>query len=172
MRIVLVVLSLFIAAQCGAATCGDGSRGNDREVKVVKLLKPSDGPAYYFRVSHYAFLIPADQLVSSLESKQWRSDARERLLVELKKDPVVSRTDLFKYALIDGRYLELMEHLIADMAEAGKVGLIDVWEWTESDNAVSALTVVSVSDGAGAYEAREFCSPTDDLLLEVTDSVA
>lgn len=170
MRISFVVLSLLVSAQCMAATCGDSAKGSNREVRAVELLKPSDGKAYYFRASHYAFIIPADQFVNLLETKEWGSDAHDRLLVELKKDPVVSRTDLFKYAFIDGRYLQLMEYLVADMAEAGKVGLIDVWEWTESEKAVPRLTVVAISHGA--YEARAFCSQSGDLLLQVIDNVA
>jgi hypothetical protein len=169
MRISFIVLSLLVSAQCIAATCGDSSTGSNRDVRTVELLKPSEGKSYYFRASHYAFIIPADQLINLLEAKEWGSNARDRLLVELKKDPAVSKTDLFKYALIDGRYLQLIEHLVADLAEAGKVGLIDVWGWNEPERVALTLTVVAISNDG--YQGRAFCSQSGDLLLQVTDSV-
>jgi hypothetical protein len=171
MRVIMAVLLLLLATPGLAQFCDAGSEKSKQEAKQVSLLPPTDEPAYYFRVSHYAFLIPADQLVVYLEAREWGTGARERLLAELKKDPVTSRTDLFKYVLMDGRNLQLIEHTVADLVEKGKAALVDVWEWTTPETIVPSVKVVTTI-GNCAYQGREFFSPSNDLLLQVTDSIA
>lgn len=169
MRIIMAVLLLSLATPALAQFCeGEQSK---KEVREVGLLRPTDEPAYYFRVSHYAFLIPADQFAAYLEAREWGSGARERLLAEIKKDPVTSRTDLFKYVLADARNLQLIEHTVADLVEKGKAALVDVWEWTTPESIVPSLKVVTTI-GTCAYKGRQFFSPSNDLLLQVTDSIA
>jgi hypothetical protein len=171
MRTILAALLLWLAIPGPAQTCEAGSEKDRQETKEVRLLTPSDAPAYYFRVSHYAFLIPADKFVAYVEARQWGSAARERLLVELKKDPVVSRADLFKYILADGRNLLLIEHSVADLVEKGSAALVDVWELTEPERIVPSVKVITTT-GSCAYQGREFLSPKNELLLQVTDSIA
>ena len=171
MRVIMAVLLLSLATPGLAQFCDAASEKSKQEAKQVSLLHPTDEPAYYFRVSHYAFLIPADQFVTYLEGREWGTGARERLLAELKKDPVTSRTDLFKYVLMDGRNLQLIEHTVADLVEKGKAALVDVWEWTTPESIVTSVKVVTTV-GNCAYQGREFFSPSNDLLLQVTDSIA
>jgi hypothetical protein len=170
MRVIMAVLLLTLATPGLAQFCDAASEKSKQEEKQVSLLHPTDEPAYYFRVSHYAFLIPADQFVAHLEAREWGT-GRERLLTELKKDPVTSRTDLFKYVLMDGRNLQLIEHTVADLVEKGKAALVDVWEWTMPESIVPSVKVVTTI-GNCAYQGREFFSPSNDLLLQVTDSIA
>lgn len=171
MRVILAILLLSLATPGLAQFCDAASEKTEQQTKQVSLLHPTNESAYYFRVSHYAFLIPADQFVAYLEAKEWGTGARERLLAELKKDPVTSRTDLFKYVLMDGRNLRLIEHAVADLVEKGKAALVDVWEWTTPESIVTSVRVVTTT-GNCAYQGREFFSPSDDLLLQVTDSIA
>lgn len=171
MRVIMAILLLSLATPGLAQFCDAVSEKDKQQAKQVSLLHPTDEPAYYFRVSHYAFLIPADQFLAYLEAREWGTGARERLLAEIKKDPVTSRTDLFKYVLMDGRNLQLIEHTVADLAEKGKAALVDVWEWTTPESIVTSVRVVTTT-GSCAYRGREFFSPSDDLLLQVTDSIA
>ena len=171
MRITMAVFLLSLAMPGLAQDCEKSSVKRRQEVREVSLLRSTDEPTYYFRVSHYAFLIPADRFVAYVEAREWGSGARERLLAELKRDPVVSRTDLFKYILMDGRNLELIEHSIADLVEKGNAALVDVWEWTDPERIVPSVKVVTTF-GACAYQGREFFSPSEESLLQVTDSIA
>jgi hypothetical protein len=166
---IITALNLSLTTPCVAQFC-EGEKSK-QEAKEVRLRQPTDEPAYYFRVSHYAVLIPADQFVAFIEAREWGSGARERLLAELKRDPVTSRTDLFKYVLMEARSLQLIEHSVADLLEKGSVVLVDSWEWTTPESIVRSVKVVTPI-GNCAYKGREFFSPSGDSLLQVTDSIA
>lgn len=157
-----------------AQSCTNAAGDENAKSRRIELYDEPAVPSFYFRASHYAILVAADVLIDTLEAafRRYESPLDGRLLVELKRNsPLKENTDLFKFVLTDSRYLQRIELLLANMLEGGKATVVDVWQLSSDPNrALEAIILVHIDSGSAGT--RRFCTPSGDLLLDVTDYVA
>ena len=126
---------------------------------------------FYFRTGHFVVLV-TPQSVEGLLAKWVREGyyARDKVLLgAIRRDlPLQVDSDLFRYVLTDSQYLQRLEFIVADLLQSGDATVIDLWELTGKNDTVSHVTMVTANE---RVEAREFCSPNGDLLLDVTDRI-
>lgn len=72
--------------------------------------------------------------------------------------------------LKDPQYLVRIELLLADLLQNGAVSVVDAYELPGDSGRLLTAAVLTRIEERG-YEGREFCTPTGDLLLKITDLI-
>ena len=83
--------------------------------------------------------------------------------------PLKESTDLFRYSLIDQRFDSVVNAVIADLMDEGRV-MLD--QWVFADQPAKSIVRVSRRDAHGAEGGRWFCTPTDDSLFKIGHAAA
>jgi len=190
--------NLAIASLCGAfflalgtssarAACGQlATKSSDREQRATIAPQNLDanGPVYYWHDSStYALLyFRPEDLVARLESMLAReqdsnagstfgdASLAPALLDNIKVDlPLETSTDLFRYSLIDQRFDSVVNLVIAELMNEGKV-MLD--QWVFADQPAKSIVMVSRMDADGEEGGRWFCTPTDDILFKIGHAAA
>jgi len=165
-------------AQAACGHTGRESAGHVRRDTIPLQDLDRNGPVYYWHDSStYALLyFRPEDLVARLESRLANEQAATRyadaseaslapaLLDNIKVDlPLKESTDLFRYTLIDPRFDSMVNLVVAELLEEGKV-MLD--QWILVDHPAKSIVMVSRTDADGEG-GRWFCTPTDDVLFKI-----
>jgi hypothetical protein len=169
---------LALGASGAQAACGHTARaaaGNERRATIPLQAIDREGPVYYWHDSStYALLyFRPEDLVARLQTRlanQQTTDAVEAslapaLLDNIKIDlPLKESTDLFRYTLIDPRFDSVVNLVVADLLQEGKV-MLDQWVFV--DHPAKSIVMISRTDANGEEGGRWFCTATDDVLFKI-----
>lgn len=167
----LVAMCLF-ACNAEGACSNDASGVYSRDMIALPVRKPDI--SFYFRTGHYAILIEPTAFRKNLQERSQKHGmpVDGRLLKEVVAAKVQGEyTDLFAFALKDPMFLERIELTLADMLGRGAAVIIDT-DYSPNERERFVASIVLLNVGSGAYQARRFCTPKGDLVLDITDRIA
>jgi hypothetical protein len=81
--------------------------------------------------------------------------------------PLSDDTDLHKYSIKDTRLESLPRYIAATLLEAGEASVVDLWRMNTEKHLSSVAMVTLVNGGVW----RDFCEPTGESILFVTDVI-
>jgi hypothetical protein len=136
----------------------------------INLKVRSDKPMLYVISNHYVVLLPSKDVTDLLQS--WSSNGgspyapalRALLAADI---PLSDDTDLHKYSIKDTRIESLPRYIAATLLEAGKASVVDLWRMNTEKHLSSVTMVTLANDGVW----RDFCEPTGESILFVTDVI-
>jgi hypothetical protein len=167
-RLILCWLTLDAEGACSIDT-----RGNNSPSHTIALRKNHSDGFFYYRSDHYAIIVEAATLIPRLKEQADRGEALsdQRLLNDVRRSaPQNQYKDLFAFVLKDPMYLARIELLLADLLQNGEVSVVDAYELPgDSGRFLSAAVLIRIEEHG--YEGREFCTPSGDLLLKITDQI-
>jgi hypothetical protein len=170
----LVVMALY-AGPTAARTCGAEFKKSDRVEQQIPLLRESTSTAFYMRTGAYAVLLDPATVERKLKDRieKWRLRDDELLLDALKIQAQANQnTDIYKLEFLGVRYYLRINYLVADMLESGEVSLIDLRRLgVLEDPTIDRITLVRVYGNRSKSSARQFCAPSGDLIMDVTDEI-
>lgn len=169
---------LALGSSVAQAACGHPGRestGHERRATIPLQDLDRNGPVYYWHDSStYALLyFRPEDLVARLQSRLETEQAANHdaaslapaLLDNIKVDlPLKESTDLFRYTLIDPRFDPVVNLVVADLLEEGKV-MLDQWIFV--DHPAKSIVKISRTDADGEEGARWFCTSADDVLFRI-----
>lgn len=174
----LLVMSLSTAnAGCGQTAVRFANQGRRATIALQELDR--NGPVYYWHDSStYALLyfrpedmvarlesLLADEQGATRDSLLGDASLARALLDNIKVDlPLKESTDLFRYTLIDQRFDSVVNLVIADLMNEGRV-MLD--QWIFEDHPARSIVMVSRTDANGEEGARWFCTSTDEVLFKI-----
>ena len=172
----LLVISGCASNQGHPAVCGDHGTllSTTTHVSTSVTLKPRPrDPALYLISDHFQILMRPIDVVSLLESRVAQPiHAREDqvLLAAIKaKLPITDDTDLLKFSFTSVRLFERPEFIAADLLKAGAASVVDLWGDADEGTILSSIVEMKL-EGEGTW--RDFCEPTGQSILFVTDTIA
>lgn len=168
----------LLLALCWFAFSAEGACSSDTKTKnypgrIVLLQKKHSDSFLYYRIGHYVIVVEPATLVRRLEKQAARREALSdrRLLGDIRGN--MSRTgyrDLFAFVLKDPLYFLRIELLLADVLQHGEASVVDAYELPgASARFLTEIILIKIEEDA--YKGREFCTPTGDLLLRITDEI-
>jgi hypothetical protein len=176
MKSCLLLVLCWLASNAHAGCSSDTKGHADYPSSMITLQRKTLAEFYYYRVDHYAIVVEPETLIRRIE-EQVRHRAHgasfhaEYLLKDIREGlPAGQPKDLFALLLKNALYLLDIEFLLADILEIGEGSVIDAWELPNFGRRFvpeAQLTRIK----RGAYRSREFCTPSGDLLLRVTDAI-
>lgn len=169
---------LFWIPAHATAACGQ-SAGPERRATIALQDLDSHGPVYYWHDSStYALLyFRPEDMVARLESLLAQETGANRdsafgdaslapaLLDNIRFDlPLKESTDLFRYTLIDQRFDPVVNLVIADLLNEGRV-MLD--QWIFADHPARSIVMISRTDAHGEERGRWYCTSSDEVLFKL-----
>lgn len=179
--ILVLVVPLLVVSGCASsrgnpAVCGDHGTllSTTTHVSTTVTLKPRPRePALYLISGHYLILMRPNDVVSVLESRVAQlihAPEDQILLAAIKaKLPITDDTDLLKFSFTNRRLFERPAYITADLLKAGAASVVDLWGDAEEGTNLSSIVEMKL-EGRGTW--RDFCEPTGQSILFVTDVIA
>jgi hypothetical protein len=166
------------SAQAACGLAGHESAAQEQRATIPLRALDRNGPVYYWHDSStYALLyFRPEDLIARLETRLANEGTSRdanvadtslapALLDNIKVDlPLKESTDLFRYTLIDPRFDSMVNLVVADLLEEGKV-MLDQWIFV--DQPEKSIVMISRADANGEEGGRWFCTPTDDVLFKI-----
>jgi hypothetical protein len=164
------------------AACGQARgqpAGPERRATIALQDLDNHGPVYYWHDSStYALLyFRPEDMVARLEHLLASEQGANRdsafgdaslapaLLDNIKVDlPLKESTDLFRYTLIDQRFDSVVNLVIADLMNEGRV-MLD--QWIFADHPTKSIVMISRADANGEEGGRWFCTASDEVLFKI-----
>jgi hypothetical protein len=176
---VLLILLAFAITGCvgqrgNPSVCGNhGSLLADtRQSATTVLLKPRPTtPSFYLISDHYLILMRPEAVISFLETRVAEVYGREdeRLLAAIKaRLPIANDLDLMRFTFTDTTLWSRPERVAAALLEAGSASVVDLWEIGEG-RSLQSIVAMRLKGRGGAW--RDFCEPTGQSILFVTDEI-
>lgn len=173
MRKCLLLFACVLAFNANAA-CEDKIESRVDARLTIDLQKQLIDGMFYYRSDHYAIVMEPAPLIRELTKlAEFGPLHAERLLRDIRSTPAGGEAkDLFALVLKDALYHMTVERVVANLLEHGEASIIDAWALPSEDRRyVSSLVLLKLS-GSSSYLGRRFCTPSGDLILEVTDQIA
>lgn len=167
------------AAHAACGQSGSPSFGHERRATIPLQDLDSQGPVFFWHDSStYALLyFRPEDLVARLESLLARETGSNHdsyfgnaslapaLLDNIKVDlPLRQPTDLFRYTLIDQRFDSVMNLVIADLLDEGKV-MLD--QWVVAEQPARSIVMITRADADGKEQGLWFCTASDQVLFQM-----
>jgi hypothetical protein len=174
---VLALGTAGVYAACGQPEAR--SAAHERRATIALKDLERNGPVYYWHDSstHALLYFRPEDLIARLETLLAHEQGSNRdsafgdaslgpaLLDNIKVDlPLKESTDLFRYTLIDQRFDPVVNVVIADLLEEGKV-MLD--QWVLVDDPSRTIVMVSRTDASGEEGGRWFCTAKNDVLFRI-----
>jgi hypothetical protein len=120
-------------------------------------------------------MFPPDAVNKAADERAQQSrftEARELLDLLRKQQPLTRDVDIYELAV--GRRADFLETtiLVARLLESGQATLRNMlYDGSKGAQEIKSITKVSVQIRNAPVSAREFCSPTGELLLSIVDEI-
>jgi len=172
-KILAILMVCFAFAQAGAA-CGRTDGGGIHRERTIQLVTGEEKSSFYYRAGHYAILVDRAILIATLQAayKNDGTPSDGRLLKELRSANRDQKyLDLFSVVLQDPAYVLRVEYLLSNVLETGQATVVDAYALPqEGERFLKSILMVNIEHGA--YSARRICTPSGEVLIEITDNVA
>lgn len=177
MKLRLVALTLLLLSGCSSyrtnpPVCGDHGELLKTTKQVARSVnlreRPSSSSLYLISDRYVIFMEPAsviDLLRKRVEAFGVRAD--EQLLAAIEADlPISKNTDLLSYSFANEDLFDRPQYVAAALLESGAASVIDVLQMdTGALRSITAMTL----EGMGEW--RDFCAPSGESILFVTDVI-